>query len=121
MTTRDAPASSAARPASITCWKFEPSSSPSRARTATSGLGRSVVMSIVGLPGLRGPYELRQGRLVPAPWQDTVVHGVRQRPGKVDAHAAERPLVERQVEARLGNAPGIEWRRRVPDPDLDPV
>jgi hypothetical protein len=78
-------------------------------------------MSIVGLPGLRGPYELRQGRLVPALWQDTVVHAVRQRPGEVDPHAAEGPLVERQVEARLRDCPGIERRRRVADPDLDPA
>src|SRR5262245_13482580 len=120
-TTRDAPASTAARPASMTCSKFEPSSSPSRAMTATSGLGRSVVMSIVGLPRRGRPQQLGQGGLVPSVGQDTVVQPVRQRPREMDPHPAERPLLERQVQAGLRNGPRIERRGTIAEADLDRI
>jgi hypothetical protein len=64
-TIRRAPPSRAARPASMTCSKFEPSSSPASAMTATSGLGRSVVMSIARL-SRGGPPQLADRDLVAA-------------------------------------------------------
>src|SRR4029079_1594831 len=114
-----APSASAARPASMTRSKFDPSSSPARAMTARSALDRSVLISIVALPRCPGPQPLREGHLVAASRQDTVVQSVRQGPREMDSHPTERPSLQGQVQVGRWHGARIERRRPIPDPDDD--
>src|SRR5690349_15572702 len=86
--------------------------------TATSALGRSVVMSIERL-SRGGPPELADRDLVAACRQDTVRELVRQVSGEVDAHPAQAALIERQVERRLGHGGRVERRSVVADPEAE--